>query len=76
MSAELLEPERVDDSLQRLLLFLQGHSRTGEVQDHHHSLLQRSHGKTRPLPLPALLLDRSCIIQTGSAAHSEQQRPV
>lgn len=31
------------------LLFLQGHGGTGEVQDHHHSLLQGSHGKSRPL---------------------------
>lgn len=48
MSIELhSEPECVDD--RNLNFLLQGHSGTGEVQDHHHGLLQRSHGKTCPL---------------------------
>ena len=40
---------------------VQGHSRSGEVQDHHHSLLQGSHGKTRLPLLTSLLLDRWCV---------------
>lgn len=34
-----------------IVVLLQGHSGTGEVQDNHHSLLQRSHGKIRLLLL-------------------------
>lgn len=30
-----------------VLFYSQGHSRTGEVQDHNDSLLQRSHGEHR-----------------------------
>ena len=34
------------------VLHLQGHCRPGEVQDHHHGLLPRCHGKRSPPPPP------------------------
>lgn len=47
-----------------IVLLLQGHSGTGEVQDNHHSLLQRSHGKIRLLLLSFFLLDSQCVCHT------------
>lgn len=34
-----------------MYVFMQGHSWTGEVQDHHNRLLQRSYGKLHPAAL-------------------------
>lgn len=45
--------------LNKSVFFFQGHSRSGEIQDYHNSLLQGSHGEFQPVQLDVFALSSS-----------------